>query len=130
MMAAPPVPLNSEIPSAAQNQIAEWRVSKYPVPPNHARKAVSVIRLNGETCPPCPPCTPACPESRPTAANTCACLSPGPPSSKLRSTRGPPRSVPILVAATHRACLPRCASPRSARCDSPRDHPPEIRDEL
>ena len=63
-------------PSA--NQTLEKRVSRNPVPPNHARNAVSVTKLNGDTvagcpafvfaplllpgtCPP-PPCPPgACP---------------------------------------------------------------------
>ena len=45
MIPPPNKPLATENANPSPTQIVEKRVSKYPVPPNHARNAVSVTRV-------------------------------------------------------------------------------------
>src|ERR1700677_4634782 len=56
-MPAATSPLAIEASNPKPTQRPEQRVSKYPVPPNQARNAVSVTKLKGET----PPLWAACP---------------------------------------------------------------------
>ena len=43
------MPKTSAVSVTASAASGEYRVNKYPAPPNHVRNALSVLRLNGET---------------------------------------------------------------------------------